>query len=218
MTQRLEWYAIVIGSVLGLQAIGAAESGSPTQVHPPGEAAAIRPTEIVIFDFEESLGDWAIPDWAKTSNEYVGEELRLTQDYVAEGRQALELRVGFTGEGWTGAYVEREVDARDWTAFSRLSVDVYLPEGAPEGLTGKLILTVGAEWDWTEMNRTIPLQPGAWTTISVNLLPRSMDWTFFPDETFRADVRKMGVRVESNHGPAYRGSVYVDNVRLAEAP
>ena len=110
----------------------------------------------------------------------------------------------------------REVEVTDWSPFGQLSVSLYLPPDAPEGLMGRVILTVGESWKWTEMNRPMPLHPGAWTSITVNLKPGSMDWSFFPDDRFRQLVRRVGVRIESNGKPAYGGAVYLDNVRLAE--
>lgn len=194
-----------------------AQHSTATSIVTAPPVAQLAPAEIVIFSFEGSLDGWVIPDWAKGSSDHVGEEILVSQDYAKDGQSALELRAGFTGYRWTGAYVEREVDATDWSPFGRFSVDIYLPEGAPEGLGGKIILTTGDDWEWVEMNRTIPLRPGAWTTVTVDLQPHSMDWKFFPGETFRTKVRKMGVRIESNREPAYRGSVYLDNIRLTES-
>lgn len=179
-------------------------------------AVSVRAAEILIFGFEQGMEGWIVPDWEKTSADYSLEECLVSQEHAGEGSRALELRVSFSGDRWVGAYVERQTEVTDWTPFGRLSADVYLPEEAPKGLTGKIILSVGDKWEWTEMNRSVDLAPGKWNTISVNLKPGSMDWKFFPDDRFRSSVRKIGVRVESNKGPVYRGSVFVDNVRLSE--
>ncbi len=179
-------------------------------------APAAPAAEIVIYGFEGSSEEWAIPDWAKASGDYVAKEFDVSQQHAEEGSSSLELHASFPGGRWTGAYVEREVEVTDWTDFSRLAVSVYLSPDAPQGLTGRIILTVGDQWQWTEMNRAIPLTPGQWTTVSVNLKPGSQDWKFFPDEQFRRNVRKVGVRIESDGGPVYTGSVFVDNVRLME--
>ena len=180
-------------------------------------ARAVTATEITIYGFEDGLDGWAIPDWAKGSSDHVCQEIAVSQAQAQEGHSSLQLLTAFDGNGrWTGAYVERELEVTDWSPFGQLSASVYLPPGTPEGLEGKIILTVGEEWVWTEMNRGIPLRPGEWTTISVNLKPSSMDWKSFPDDRFRQNVRKLGVRVESNRQPAYVGPIYLDNVRLAE--
>ena len=179
-------------------------------------APVLFAAEIVIYGFEGSLDGWSIPDWAKSSADYVGEECLVSQEHAREGRQALELQTAFPGDRWASAYVERQVETTDWSPFSQLTVDVYLPETAPNGLGAKLILTLGDQWQWTEMNRVIQLQPGSWTSVTVNLKPGSLDWKFFPDEAFRKDVRKVGVRIEADKGSAYRGSVFLDNMRLAE--
>ena len=66
------------------------------------------------------------------------------------------------------------------------------------------------------MNRGISLVPGEWTTIHANVKEGSTDWKFFPDENFRKDIKRLGVRVESDRKPVYTGPIYIDNVRLAK--
>jgi hypothetical protein len=183
---------------------------------PPVPSAPAEAAEIVIFGFEEGLEGWAVPDWAKASADNVGLSCEVSEAQASQGTASMEIQADFPGGRWTGAYVERETEVTDWTEFGALSVDVFLPATAPEGLGGRIILTVGDRWEWTEMNRTVPLKPGAWTTIAVSVKRFSMDWKFFPDDEFRRSIRKIGVRIESNREPAYRGPVYLDNIRLAE--
>ena len=178
-------------------------------------APALSAAEIVIYGFEGTPEGWTIPEWARSSSDYVAQDAVVSQAQPSEGQCALEVSAAFPGGRWTGAYVERQVEVTDWGPFGTLSVDIFLPAEAPEGLAGRIILTVGDQWQWTEMNRSVPLTPGAWTTLSVNLKPGSMDWKFFPDEAFRKSVRKIGIRVESNSTP-YQGPVFFDNIRLAE--
>ncbi|MBI2885381.1 MAG: hypothetical protein HYY15_04325 [Candidatus Omnitrophica bacterium] len=179
-------------------------------------AAAAQASELVIYGFEGNAEGWSVPDWAKTSADYGVTEIAPSTTQAKEGASALELRVDLPGGQWSGAYIERQVEVTDWTPFSRLVVSIYLPDDAPTGLTGRFILTVGEGWTWTEMNRALPLSPGEWTELAVNLKPGSMDWKFFPDEEFRKSVRKIGIRIESDKEPAYHGSVFVDNVRVME--
>jgi hypothetical protein len=96
-----------------------------------------------------------------------------------------------------------------------IRADIYLPEGAPEGLKAKIILTVGNNWKFVEMSRSVPLIPGEWMTLNANIEPGSYDWKrVVPDEEFSKDVRKIAIRIESNHKPAYTGPIYIDNVRV----
>jgi hypothetical protein len=178
--------------------------------------ASTPPAEIILYGFEGSLDGWRIPEWARGASDYVAEDATASRGYAQEGQYALEVSAAFPEDRWACAYVEHEVEVTDWTPFGRLSVDVYLPSGAPPGLAGRIILTVGGRWQWTEMEHPVPLTPGAWTTLTVGLKPGSMDWPFDLDDAFRADVRKVGVRIEAEKGPAYRGSVFIDRVRLAE--
>jgi len=170
--------------------------------------------ETTLFSFEDGAQGWEIPDWAFEKEDMVAEKLALSSEYAKDGKSSLELAVDFPGGSWTAAYVEI-VEFFDWTPYSNLAVDVYLPTYAPAGLKGKFILTVGEDWKWIEMSRAVKLIPGQWTTISANLLPGSTDWRRTQvTDAFRQDVRKLGVRIESNLRPVYRGSIYIDNVRL----
>lgn len=171
--------------------------------------------EIMLFDFEGSVQEWVIPNWARESAEAVGKILSTSEEFASHGKGSLQLLADFPGERWTGAYAEALMYVTDWSPFGSLSVDVYLPSNAPAGLECRIILTIGEQWQWTEMNRGIPLKPGKWTTITANLKPGSLDWKFFPDEAFRKDIRRVGLRIESNKKPVYSGPVYFDNIRLS---
>jgi hypothetical protein len=170
---------------------------------------------LTIFDFEGKLDDWVIPDWAKDSPDDVGRVIATSAEFASHGSESLQLLADFPGEKWTGAYVEVMMYVTDWSPFGSISADVFVPPSAPQGLQGRIILTVGDKWTWTEMNRAIPLIPGEWTSVTANLMPGSLDWKFFPSEAFRKDVRKVGVRIESDKRPVYSGPVYIDNIRLS---
>ncbi|MBD3379586.1 MAG: hypothetical protein GF408_03885 [Candidatus Omnitrophica bacterium] len=172
--------------------------------------------EVVLFDFEEGLQGWEIPDWAFEKPDMVQNEIDISSDYASHGDSSMIMDVDFTGGRWTGAIVEI-MQYYDWTDYGTLAVDIYLPKDAPMGLRAKMILTVGDSWKWVEMSRTYALKPGAWTTISADLKPGSIDWRRIQvDESFRKDVRKIDVRIESNNRPAYTGKLYIDNVRVIE--
>ncbi len=172
--------------------------------------------EQVIFSFEKDPQGWELPDWAFDKKDHVGRQVSVSEFQASDGKYALELYSEFTAvPTWQGSYIERVMDVTDWTPFSYLSVDIFLPKNAPRGLRAKIILTVGPEWKWTEMSRTIPLAPGEWTVIKVDLTQNSMSWRRFIDDSFRSDVKKLGVRIESNGKIAYKGPAYIDNVKLS---
>lgn len=168
----------------------------------------------VIFGFEENVPSWEIPDWCFEKEEYVGESLAVSTKFAKEGKSSLELMTNFPGKKWTATYIEVQ-QYFDWTPYKTISMDMYLPKDAPFGLQARIILTVGNDWTWTEMARLVKLVPGEWSTVSASLVPGSADWrrTQVSDE-FRQDVRKLGLRIESNMKPVYSGPVYIDNVRL----
>jgi len=173
--------------------------------------------EIVLYNFEKDPQGWEIPDWAFGKKDNVGKQIGISEFHASDGKYALEVDAEYTGgPKWEAVYVERLIDVTDWSPFSFLSVELFLPKEAPQGLRARIILTVGEEWKWVEMNKTIPLTPGEWTIIKADLTPASMNWRKFIDDSFRSDVKKMGIRIESNGKIAYKGPIYIDNVKLSE--
>jgi len=173
--------------------------------------------EITLYSFEKDPQGWEIPDWAAGKKDHVARSLSVSEFNASEGKYALEIGIDFSGlPGWQGAYVERVVDVTDWSPFNFVSADIFLPNSAPRGLRAKIILTVGDGWKWTEMNRSIPLIPGEWTVVRADLTPESMAWRRFIDDGFRADVKKIGIRIESNGKISYRGPAYIDNIKLSD--
>jgi len=173
-----------------------------------------RAEEKVIFGFEKDTQGWEIPEWALEQEDHVAKTVEVSKDFAKEGTQSLKVMTAFPGKTWTAALVE-DFEYFDWTPYKAISADVYIPKEAPVGLKTKIILTVGENWKFTEMSRSLQLVPGEWTTITANLLPGSEDWKkTVVDDNFRKDVRKLAIRVESNKKPEYNGPIYIDNVRL----
>ena len=195
--QRLENLLIMVGVMFLGGGIGRAQESG-----------------LAICDFEGGVDDWAIPDWALASPDNVSKSLNPSPDFVSHGKGSLQVLVDFPGGKWMGAYLERTMYVTDWTPFSAIAADIYVPYNAPKGLKARFILTVGEKWEWTEMNRALDLHPDQWTTVTANLKEGSLDWKFFPDETFRKDIRKIGIRIESDKEPVYSGPIYIDNIRL----
>ena len=174
----------------------------------------VRAEDKVIFGFEKDTQGWEIPDWALEQEDHVAKSIEASKDVAGEGKGSLKVMTVFPGNMWTAALIE-DFEYFDWTPYKGIACDIYVPKDAPTGLKGKIILTVGENWKFTEMARSVPLVPGQWTTVSANLSPGSEDWKKTTvDDAFRKDVRKVAIRVESNKKPVYTGPVYVDNIRL----
>ena len=168
---------------------------------------------VVLFGFEKDTDGWRIPDWALEKEDSIAREIAVSSDWASEGKKSLAVSCEFLDKKWSGAYVEIE-DYYDWAPYGKIVADVYIPKDAPAGLKGKIILTVGEDWKWVEMGKTIPLTPGQVTTITADLRPGSKDWkNTVVDDSFRKDVRKVGVRVEDNR-TAWKGKIYIDNIRV----
>jgi hypothetical protein len=175
---------------------------------------AAHAEETVLFSFENGLEGWEIPDWAYEKPDHVQQEINQSNNFAKNGNNSLEIQAEFPGGRWTGAIVEI-MQYFDWSDYSSIAVDLLIPEDAPLGLKAKMILTVGDSWKWVEQSKSASLKPGEWVTLSADLKPGSIDWRRVQvDDAFRADVRKLDIRVESNNKPAYTGPIYIDNIRV----
>ena len=170
--------------------------------------------ERTYYNFEGDLHGWEIPMWAMDKTDYVASDVTVSEEFSSKGDSAVKIEASFPGGMWYAALVEIQ-QYLDMSQYRVIRADVYIPEDAPEGLKSKIILTVGDNWKFVEMSQSVPLLPGEWMTISANIEPGSYDWKrVVPDEEFAQDVRKVAIRVESNHKPKYTGPIYIDNVRV----
>jgi hypothetical protein len=168
----------------------------------------------VLFDFETGLQGWAVPDWAYEKPDHVQQEISASDAVASSGTKSLKMEVDFPGGRWTGGIVEI-MQYFDWSDYSAIACDLYIPADAPAGMKAKMILTVGDSWKWVEQARAVNLKPGQWVTLKGDLKPGSIDWRrVVVDEGFRQDIRKIDIRVVSNNKPAYTGPIYIDNVRV----
>ena len=170
--------------------------------------------EKVVFGYEKDAQGWEIPDWAMEQEDHVAKSVEASKDVAKEGAQSLKVIANFPGKVWTAALIE-DFEYFDWTPYKEVAVDMYIPKETPTGLKAKIILTVGENWKFIEMSKSVALVPGEWVTITANIMPGSEDWKrTVVDDNFRKDVRKIALRVESNKKPEYNGPIYMDNFRL----
>ena len=171
--------------------------------------------ERTYYNFEKGdLAGWEVPQWAQGKNDYVAKSAELSSEVASNGTYSMKVATDFPGGYWTSALVEIQ-QYLDLSKYRVLSFDIYLPPDAPVGLNAKMILTVGDNWRFVEMNRSYPLIPGEWMTITASIEPGSYDWKrIVPDEQFAEDVRKIAIRIESNNKPKYAGCIFIDNVRV----
>lgn len=175
---------------------------------------AFAAEETILFSFENGLEGWEIPDWAYEKPDHVCQDINPSTNFSSKGAGSLEMQVEFPGGRWTGALIEI-MQYFDWSDYSKIAVDLYIPKDAPLGLKAKIILTVGDSWKWVEQSKSAALKPGQWVTLEADLKPGSIDWRRVQvDEAFRSDIRKLDIRVDSNNKPAYTGPIYIDNIRV----
>lgn len=169
--------------------------------------------ERTFYDFENDLNGWEIPMWAIGKSDHVAKDMLVSKEFASKGDTSMKIMADFPGGIWSATLVEIQ-QYLDLSSYRVISVDIYLPAGAPIGLNAKIILTVGSNWKFVEMSRSFPLIPGEWLKVTANIEPGSYDWKrVVPDEAFAQDIRKIAVRIESNRKPKYTGPIYIDNVR-----
>lgn len=181
----------------------------------PVPSAAPITEKRTYFDFEmPDLNGWELPLWVQGKTDYVAKEVTFSEDVATSGKGSMKVVSDFPGGKWTAALVEIE-QYLDLSSYRVIEADIYLPPDAPIGLKAKFILTVGNNWKFVEMSRSVPLIPGEWATLTASIEPGSYDWKrVVPDEEFAEDVRKIAIRIESNRKPQYSGTLYIDNVRV----
>lgn len=171
-----------------------------------------------LHDFENTDDGWSIPAWASAKPDHVASDARPVKGISSSGEYSLEVLSDFPGERWTASLVDIQ-QYLDLSDHSMISADIFLPREAPPGLRAKLIFTVGENWRFVEMARSLALTPGQWTTITADLSDGSGDWKRTEvNRLFRKDVRKIALRVESNRKPRYAGPYYLDNVTIYPSP
>ncbi len=190
---------------------------SATEAQQEARMPSLEPIteERTFYDFETvDLNGWEVPMWAQGKSDHVAKEIGASTDVASKGKSSMKIMTDFPGDNWAAALVEIQ-QYLNLRPYRVMRADIYLPEDAPIGLKAKIILTVGSNWKFVEMSRSVPLIPGEWTMVEANIEPGSYDWKrIVPDEEFAEDVRKVAIRIVSNRKPKYTGPIYVDNVRV----
>ncbi|MBD3296334.1 MAG: hypothetical protein GF392_03085 [Candidatus Omnitrophica bacterium] len=180
--------------------------------------------EPIRYSFEDSTDGWRVPDWALYQGDHVAESLEISTDHASEGESSAVIMCDFTGKSWQAALVEVQKPF-DLTGYDEISVDVYMPRRAPRNLMqGRIILTAGEGWYFTEMKAPVYLPRGKWTTIRAELestRPESSVWKGREEKRLYKNIdkiKKISVRIEYDVAPPtrlgrkYKGPIYLDNV------
>lgn len=174
--------------------------------------------ETVLYDFESGREGWGIPSWAMEEADYRQTAIDISQDIASGGSKSLRMDIDLPPGTWSAALAEIE-HFLDLTDQGAMAIDVYVPPVAPRGLRAKLILTVGEDWKFVEMSRSVRLVPGEWVGILASLEPDSIDWKWTRvDDTFKSDIRKISLRIEYEGRQGYAGPVYIDSFRVGDMP
>jgi len=163
------------------------------------------PAEIVVSEetllnsFEQDIEGWKVADYWSG-----GTGLTVSSEQATAGAQSLQLDATLSGTAWqeAGAFYTLPA-AADWSAFTQLAVDIYLPEGATDFIA-QIFIKTGSDWTWANTPDT-GLTAGGWTTLVADL-------STMGDLT---QVREYGIKVGTSV-TAFSGGILVDNVRLQQ--
>jgi hypothetical protein len=124
---------------------------------------------------------------------------------ASEGASSLALIGSFSGTAWQegGAYFDFP-EGVDWSGYSQLTADVYVPEGA-DNFLAQVFLKTGDEWTWAN-TPDIALVAGQWNTITADLSALGN----------LAQVHEIGIKIGTS-STAFEGTFYIDNVSLIAA-
>jgi hypothetical protein len=169
------------------------------EVEQPAETSA--ETEATLLNsFEGDAEGWVLADyWTGMSS------AEPSTDMASEGTSSLALTGSFNGTEWQegGVYFDFP-EGVDWSGYSQLTVDVYVPEGATNFLAQVFVKT-GADWTWAN-TPDISLVAGQWNTITADLSGLGN----------LAEVHEIGIKIGTS-STAFEGTFYVDNVSLVGA-
>ena len=203
------------------------EFGEPSTSNRPGTVILLK--DIYFMAKQDTLvpgkikkyntyEEWYIPDRILSSGNRSINQLIVSNIDGPTGikSKCLELMVDFPRiNSWREVYIERLIDEEDWTIYRALSAKIFLLKNAPKNLKAKFILTCGKNWYWAEMKPRVFLKPGSWNLIEANLESISVDWRYGGDVSdLVKNVRKLGIRIETNYSQNYQDSIYVKDIEL----
>ena len=184
-------------------------------------SSAVDGNDRIHYSFESGKEGWWIPDWAYYQSDHKAESVEVTSKRASDGKNSLEVMCDFPGDTWSAALIEVKKDA-DLSGYKTISADVYIPKKAPRGVfTGRIILTTGIGWYFTEMREPVILRNGRWTTIKARLDTKEVEHSQWRGRKERSlwknihNVRKIAVRVECNPSAGsggYKGPIFIDNL------
>ncbi|HEY3447582.1 MAG TPA: hypothetical protein VGK67_14605 [Myxococcales bacterium] len=164
------------------------------------------------FETAAEVARWQCSNWATATLDPSGNPFPVstTSTGATEGSAALSVPVRFTGAGYEQGYVGRAVQL-SLAGCASLSLDVTLPADAPSGLRGLVVLLVGPTAAFSAQETATPLEPGATTTVTLQL---SAGIDPVPSRDGYADLRGVGLKIEGS-AVTFSGAISIDRVRTS---
>ncbi len=171
----------------------------------------------MIYNCEQALQNWNIPNWSEHKDDYVSPILALDKNFTSKGELGLKLMVNFSGDKWEAGIVETE-GFFDLTLYKAITCTLYLSKKAPRNISARIVVASGKDHTWIEMNNSTKVTPGRTTKVSGNLRYGNSDWrttegTLKMTDEIKSSIKKIAIRIESNEAK-YTGPVYIDSIHF----
>lgn len=187
---------------------------------------------ILSFAFTVMSGAWALAplhwdfeqpdeDWGPSPLDKGTKSVRISAERASSGTHSLAV-TGALPSSFGVTYFPWD----DWTGYTQLSFDIYVPKGIPKEFDLWVYLK-DRQYYWYQTapfrspttGKPLPrgLRPGQWNTIMLDISPRSTIWQpgghrkaweralYYP--------REFGIRIFSRQ--SWNGTIYLDNMRLS---
>lgn len=178
---------------------------------------------VTLYTFNRDTEGWQMPDWPNGNRDpngvlYKPKQVGYPTATDENNKSALYVPVNLVSGKPSQAFVGT-APGTDWSLIDAISVDVYLPKDAPQGLDATLYF-MGNGWQWMLQKKDYILRPGEWTRIEAPLAGFQTDdaWDKTEQEIKAAltNVIEFGVRISNGKdgSSAYLGPVYLTRFRV----
>ena len=188
-------FAVTASAVaLAVQFAWAQGGAAPAPVEPPKvEAPKVEtPATLVLFDFETE-------DDLKKCEANKNAEAAISTEHATSGKQSMKLTLK-GGTDFPGVYADKFAP-KDWSAYSKLKIDVFADQAVAMGLTIKDAKS--KDYASRYNNDKVKIEKGA-NTITVELV----------DVSDKIDLKTIRSFSLFTHKAEKDVTIYVDNIRL----
>ena len=165
------------------------------------------------FTFGDSLNGFEIPALPGGAEHKSAVGLKIASGDI-RGHQVphlLEIELDCKKNWWQMAMVHKRLAELDWSEVEAIGYKIYVPNSAPDGLTGMgyLMFDLGAVW--TQDDAPTPLSRGNWTEVIYDL---TLQDPKIVNRNNLSRVSLIGISICGTNSKDYQGPVYLSEVSI----